>query len=80
MDQNKLEYEKCECHAGCHGPAVYAVTRDGRRINVCTRCTFDGEDEKLIITRQHDPRTLMNYDALGAYCVMSDLVEAKDAR
>ncbi len=55
----------CQCSCNCPGPAAYAVTRDGKDINVCTRCVVE-PTRFLIVTEQTDPLPYMAWDLKGA--------------
>tara|TARA_Y100000310_G_scaffold341826_1_gene442325 strand:+ start:254 stop:490 length:237 start_codon:yes stop_codon:yes gene_type:complete len=61
----------CECVAGCQcerngpGPAYAEVTRDGKRMKVCSRCTLFGDkDEKLLVTAEDSASVYLDYDPL----------------
>jgi hypothetical protein len=78
------EYAMCECPSpsfqccGGRGPAAYEATRDGKRLKLCTRCDLSGDqDKRLIVTEQHSVKVLMDFDAIGAFVVMHELMEAR---
>lgn len=89
MNINSYPHGDCECTDGCQtcskdgkrGPAAYLVTRkDGRILNVCTRCTLSSDIyEVLLVTPKDDPNIFFAYDSLGAAIITYDLIEAAKA-
>ena len=64
----------CECNGPmcCHGmgPAAFEVTRDGRRMRVCTRCDLKGDANKVSLIRKKDNANIyLDFDPLGAMCL-----------
>lgn len=75
---------RCECDGPtcCHGrgPAAFEVTRDGKRMKVCTRCdlTSDG-DKKLLVTRDMPAKLFFDFDPLGALCIAFNEIKKDEA-
>lgn len=73
----------CECDGatccGGHGPVAYEVERDdGRVMKVCTRCTLMGDKRStLLVTGEDESGPLVEFDALGAMCIIFELGGAK---
>lgn len=73
--QKVKEYLMCECpHAsheccGGRGPAVFEVTRDGKKLKLCTRCDFSSDKKRLIVDGEYPLKTLVDFDPLGAFVV-----------
>jgi hypothetical protein len=44
-------------------------------MNVCSRCTLDGDDEEIILWENASPRELLDYDPLGFTVVAIKLEE-----
>lgn len=76
-------YGKCECgpeyNCKVHGamgdgPAAYEITRNGKRLKVCTRCDLGSDENKTLLIRlQDDAAPFIEWDALGAMCLAADL-------
>jgi len=75
-------YGICQCRdcdpfdGGCGwtGPVAYEVMRNGTRINVCTRCILESDDDRVLLVRPNDPpQVFFEYDPLGALLVLSTL-------
>ncbi len=92
MSQNnaKFPYGKCECDADpyanissgcCHGegPAAYMATRDGEETRLCTRCVVsdDNATAQLLVTEADDARVYLDFDLIGAMCLMFELKKEK---
>lgn len=84
----KYPYGVCECNTciiglgGCGGlgPAAFEVTRKGKRIRLCTRCDFsDDKDKTLLVTEKDGAKLWLDFDPLGAFCIMGKLLEKRDA-
>ncbi len=73
----------CECNGtsccGGRGIAVFQVTREGKRMKVCTRCDFsDDKDRKILKYATKLPaEKLMAFDSLGAFCLANYIAEKK---
>ena len=75
--------KRCECrecdndNCGGRGPAAYAISRDGKRLLVCTRCICTGDEvlETLVTTRA-ELEECSEWDQLGGSCLSQEL-EAK---
>lgn len=64
----------CDCDGvmccGGRGIAVFQVTRDGKKMNVCTRCDLSiDKDKKILKYAKKIHEELVKFDALGAYCL-----------
>ena len=73
----------CECDGisccGGRGPAWLEVTREGRRIKVCTRCDLTSDKDREILVQPTTPtKVFSDFDALGAM-VIADLLQNSDA-
>lgn len=71
---------RCECDGatccGGRGPAAYRVTRKGRSMLVCTKCDLSSDTDKVLLVTKDDPAQVwMDFDALGAVCIMFKLAE-----
>lgn len=85
--QPVFPYGVCECTdcgplSECHGmgPAAYSVVRNGVPMNVCTRCDLTSDQSKrLLVTKQDQADIWMNYDPLGAFCIIGALMEEEEA-
>lgn len=70
---------KCECAGDrcCrgNGVAVYEVTRNGRRIKVCTRCDLSADRERTLLPYVDDALVdlIGLSDVLGAICLKNHL-------
>ncbi len=75
----------CECNGatccGGRGPAAYEVTRDGRRMKVCTLCDLWSDiNKKLLVTSDEKTKVYFDFDAMGAFCIARKLgvVDSED--
>lgn len=72
-------YGRCACDGsmccGGRGPAVYQVVRNGKTIRLCTKCDLSSDSDKTLLVRKTDKtaKILMDFDALGAFCIVNDL-------
>ena len=73
----------CECDGSmccdCRGIAVFQVVRDGKKMNVCTRCDLPGDKEKKILkyVKKIPAQKLIDFDSLGAVCLANYISEKK---
>jgi hypothetical protein len=68
----------CECRDGCQCevvavPAAYSVTRGGKTMKVCTRCTLPGDEDQKCIAHDEDAAMFFDYDPLGAFVLSYDM-------
>lgn len=78
-------YGVCECPqptgmcCGGTGPAAYAVTRAGKRLNVCTRCDLSTDTERVLLIRMEDETVdvFRVFDAMGFFCILAELAEQR---
>lgn len=76
------ECTSCDCSNGCNGlgPAAYAVVRDGKAMNVCTRCDLPSDSSKTLLLKAEDPaECFREYDALGFMCIVFEMLKQKKA-
>lgn len=73
----------CDCAGwmccGGRGIAVFEVTRDGKVMRVCTRCDLGNDKNRKILkyVMKLPGMTLVNFDSLGAMCLMNYIQEKK---
>lgn len=83
MKQKKYPYGQCECgpDTGCmecrgFGPAAFRVTRDGKRIRVCSRCDLSSDTNKILLVKPTDKADIfLEWDALGFLCIANMLAK-----
>jgi hypothetical protein len=71
---------ECDCdqhpHGAANAPVAFEVTRDGKRMKVCTRCDFSTDKDKLWLFDKSTPSgPFIEFDALGAVCIALKLDE-----
>lgn len=78
--KKKVKIIDCECDGsmccGGRGIAVFEVTRDGKKMKVCTRCDLpkDRKTRKILPYVKNIPaKKLIDFDALGAMCLAWDM-------
>lgn len=56
-------------------PVIKQVLRDGKKLNVCTRCVLPSRDEvvKVLIDQKTDKKPFFEYDELGAMVEFMEL-------
>lgn len=79
--KSKFPYGMCECDgAMCcrgYGPAAFSVVRDGKAMKVCTKCDLSSDTNKVLLVKKTDKTKIwMDYDPLGAMCIMFKLQES----
>lgn len=73
--EDERSWPLCDCGGptccGGMGPAAFSVVRDGKTMNVCTKCDLpDDVDKKTLPGIADMPAALfMDFDALGAMCL-----------
>lgn len=85
--ENKFPYGKCDCSTGIvslgccggNGPAAFEVTRNGKRLKVCTRCDLSTDQAKICLVKQGDNLDVFSSDPLGALCLTFTLQELSAA-
>jgi len=84
---SELPHGTCECDSGVvrlgccggKGPVAYVVTRGGKDVRVCTRCDVSSDtNRRLLVTAQDPSDVYMEHDALGAFCLISDLAKESE--
>ena len=83
MDYSKVyPHGKCECPeangqcCGGFGPVAYSVKRDGKELNLCTKCTFPSDvDQTLLVTKDDSADVYLKFDGLGGLCIMFALAK-----
>ncbi len=76
---NRYPHGECECRQGCQcqgvpGPAAEEITRDGKRLRVCTRCTLPEDTDRVwLVTKDSPADVFMNYDTLGFFVIIGHL-------
>ena len=81
----RYPHGECECRQGCQcagvpGPAAELITRDGKRMRVCTRCTLPGDSEReWLLTEESPSEPFASYDALGFFCAAMHLANKREA-
>jgi len=55
------------------GPAIIEVTRDGKRMKICSRCDLFGDEEKKVLL-DLDVEALLAFDAFGAKALLPELL------
>lgn len=76
-------YGYCECEnkiGCCHGmgPAAHEVTRDGKRLRLCTRCDLNSDlDKVLLVTEEDRGDVFFDFDPLGGFLIIAALAERK---
>lgn len=72
-------FGECECRRGCRceafaGPAALVIERDGKRMNVCTRCDLSS-DKKIeqLVTKDTPFDVFQAYDILGAFVLAGNI-------
>lgn len=82
----KIPICMCDGLMCCGGAAmaVFAVTRDGKRMTVCTHCDFRNDENKVILayvfTDLMDWDRQYREDALGALCLKNYIETGEVAR
>lgn len=83
---NKYPHGQCQCPqasgmcCGGLGPAAFRVTRNGTTLLLCTRCDMTSDTDKQLLVTGDEPADLyVNFDALGAFCIMATLAEQQKA-
>ena len=85
MSKPNFPHGVCECPTasglccgGC-GPIAYEVTRNGKRLRLCTRCDLPGDIDRVLLVSTGEPADLYwRFDALGAFCILGELRETKE--
>lgn len=80
----KFPYGVCECPTptgqccgGC-GPVAHSVLRDGKRLKLCTRCTFPGDtDRELLVKKTDKLEPWKTFDVVGFFCILGELSNKK---
>ena len=61
----RYPHGECECRQWCQcqrndpGPAAEEITRDGKRLRVCTRCKLTGDTDRVwLVTKAGDIEVL----------------------
>jgi hypothetical protein len=64
----------CGCYPGNNHPCIERVIRDGRAMNLCSRCTLEGDETiAYLYDKNTESEIFMNYDILGAFCMLGNL-------
>lgn len=81
-DKSRYPHGRCECPeptarcCGGSGPVAHEVTRDGKRLRLCTRCDFSTDtNKKLLVTGTEPVGLYLEFDALGAFVIAMTLSE-----
>ena len=83
--KKQFPYGVCECNGetccGGVGPAAFAVTRNGKRMHVCTRCHLSSDtNKKLLLTEKDQAKPFLDFDALGWFCILDMMVKARGSK
>jgi hypothetical protein len=79
VNDKKAPHGFCECPdasglcCGGFGPATREVTRDGKRLKLCSKCDFTRDTDREYLVRPTD-ENILAFDYLGGFCMMGDLV------
>lgn len=85
-DDAPFPYGRCQCgpEYGCMacggtGPAAYEATRDGKRLRLCTRCDLTSDTDKVLLIQETDTnvQVFKDFDALGFFCIIRELMERR---
>lgn len=82
-NEERYPHGECECRQGCQcagipGPAAEEITRNGKRMKVCTRCTLTGDVDRVWLVTEDTPGDVFrNYDPLGFFCILGHLQEKR---
>lgn len=77
----------CECTDNCTvhydhpnlAPVIKRVLRNGKELDICSRCDLSGDIEIKFYPELSDNAAIfLNYDALGALCILGRLNEPQD--
>lgn len=78
------ECQDCNIYSNCGksiAPVTKLVERNGKRIKVCSRCDLSSDKLiKLLVNKNTPAKALIDYDALGAMCIMSEISEQSKSR
>jgi hypothetical protein len=83
--EERYPHGECECRQGCScqgipGPAAEEITRNGKRLKVCTRCTLTGDtDREWLVTEASPLEPFRSWDALGLFCIVGHLQQSRRA-
>ena len=70
----------CECTHSC-APVWKIVERKGKQIKVCTRCDLSTDKTiKLLVDEKTPIKPFMDYDALGAFCIIGEIEKLKNEK
>lgn len=65
---------ECQCQRNDPGPAAEEITRDGKRLRVCTRCKLTGDTDRVwLVTKDSPAEVFMDYDPLGFLVIIDHL-------
>ena len=81
----KAPYGLCECDGvGCcggFGPVAFEVTRDGKKMKVCTRCDLlTDSSKKLLVKKSDNAEIWMKFDPLGGFIIIGMLGETMNPK
>ena len=81
--KKEIKIIDCECNGymccGGRGIAVYSIKRNEKEMKVCTRCLLSSDKDVKILkyVLKLSPDKLMNFDALGTFCLMGEIKDKK---
>jgi hypothetical protein len=78
-------YGACQCVKDCdlswcggRGPASWSVTREGKTLQVCSRCRLSGDTNKRLLVKKTDALSLFeSWDSMGTELIRLHLTEDK---